>query len=102
MFSALARRMLGPEYARLLYRLIAENAWQYRYHYAVALILMFIVSGMFAAVALLMRDVFNDVFIAEDPQALQWLAWVLAARTKQLEVNFLAYSGRKLLTASYD
>ena len=79
MFSALARRMLGPEYARLLYRLIAENAWQYRYHYAVALILMFIVSGMFAAVALLLRDVFNEGFIAQDPDALNWLAWVVLA-----------------------
>ena len=24
-----------------------------------------------------MRDVFNDVFIAEDPAALSWLAWVV-------------------------
>ncbi len=74
MVGALLRRVLGPEQARLLYRLLVENAWPYRWHYGVALVLMLIVSGMFAAVALLMKDVFNEVFIAQDPAALQWLS----------------------------
>jgi len=74
MFAAIARRILGAETATLLYRLIVENAWPFRYRYLAALILMLVVSGMFAAVALLMRDVFNDVFISEDPEALKWLA----------------------------
>lgn len=77
MFGALARRVLGEHYARLLYRLILENAWPYRYQYALALFLMFTVSAMFAAVALLMKDVFNDVFLAENPDALRWLALVI-------------------------
>ena len=79
MFGALLRRILGPDMARLLHRLIIETAWPYRWQYAVALVMMLIVSGMFAAVALLMRDVFNDVFIAQDPAALRWLAWVVLA-----------------------
>lgn len=79
MFTGLARRLLGREYAVLLHRLVIETAWPYRYHYLAALVLMLVVSGMFAAVALLMRDVFNDVFIAADPDALAWLAWVVLA-----------------------
>ena len=77
MIGGLFRRVLGEDYARLLYRLIAENAWQHRWQYALAIVLMFIVSGMFAAVALLMEDVFNDIFLAENPEALQWLAWLI-------------------------
>ena len=77
MISALARRLFGAEYARLLYRLLAENAWPYRYHYAAALVLMGVVSAMFAGVALMMRDVFNDVFVSQNPDALRWLAIVL-------------------------
>ena len=77
MLAKLARRILGDQIAAVLYRLIVETAWPFRWHYAAALLLMMIVSGMFAAVALLMRDVFNDVFIAEDPAALSWLAWVV-------------------------
>ncbi|MFK7944105.1 MAG: ABC transporter ATP-binding protein [Paracoccaceae bacterium] len=77
MISAIARRVIGAEYASLLYRLMAENAWPFRWHYAAALLLMAISSAMFAAVALLMKDVFNDVFIAQDPGALRWLAGVI-------------------------
>ena len=77
MIGALARRILGPDYARLLYRLIAENAWQYRYQYLVALILMLVTSGMFAAVALLLRDVITEVNVATNPGTLQWLAWLV-------------------------
>jgi len=77
MFATIARKILGRESARLLYRLIIETAWPHRYHYAAAFVLMGVVSGMFAAVALLMRDVFNEVFIARDPAALNWLAWLV-------------------------
>jgi len=77
MIASIFRRILGAEQARLLHRLIIETAWPYRFQYLAALILMLIVSAMFAAVALLMKDVFNDVFIAEDPEALRWLAWVV-------------------------
>ena len=79
MLAALARRILGADMATLLYRLIVETAWPFRYQYLLALILMLIVSAMFAAIALLMRDVFNDVFIAQDPAALRWLAWLVLA-----------------------
>ena len=77
MLAVIAKRILGEQTATLLYRLIVETAWPFRWHYAVALVLMLIVSAMFAAVALLMRDVFNEVFIAADPVALKWLAWVI-------------------------
>ncbi len=77
MFRSLLSRILGQDQADLIYRLIIETAWPFRWHYAAALVLMLIVSAMFAAVALLMKDVFNDVFIAEDPAALSWLAWVV-------------------------
>lgn len=79
MIGGLARRILGEDYARLLYRLIVEHGWPLRWWYAAALLLMMTSSAMFAAVALMMKDVFNDVFIAEDPAALQWLAGVLLA-----------------------
>ena len=79
MIASLMRRILGEDYARLLYRLLAENAWPLRWQYGLALLLMAISSAMFAAVALLMKDVFNDVFIAEDPAALRWLAGVILA-----------------------
>jgi ATP-binding cassette, subfamily B, bacterial MsbA len=77
--ASIARRTLGPENARLLYRLVIESGWPHRWRYALAGVLMLSVSGMFAAVALLMRDAFNEVFIAEDPGALRWLAGVVLA-----------------------
>ena len=75
--ARIARRLLGEEFSRLLYRLLSENAWPYRWHYAAAMLLMTISSAMFAAVALLMKDVFTEGFIAKDPAALQWLAGVI-------------------------
>lgn len=77
LLSLLFERLLGPKMAGLLRRLIIETAWPFRYLYAAALVLMAITAGMFAAVALLMRDVFNEVFIAQDPDALRWIAWLL-------------------------
>ncbi len=77
--SGIAKRALGPENARLLYRLVIESAWPHRWNYVLAGVLMLVVSGMFAAIALLMRDVFNEVFIAGDPGALRWLAGVVLA-----------------------
>ena len=74
MIGRILRRILGERTAEILYRLIGETAWPFRYHYALAFVLMAIVSGMFAAVALLMRDVFNEIFIAQDPEALRWIA----------------------------
>ncbi|MEM7059597.1 MAG: ABC transporter ATP-binding protein [Pseudomonadota bacterium] len=70
-------KMLGEKMAEHLRRLIVETAWPFRYQYLLALILMGITSAMFAAVALLMRDVFNEIFIAQDPEALQWIALVV-------------------------
>lgn len=77
LLSRLFSRLLGPKMANILSRLIVETAWPFRYHYAAALVLMGITAGMFAAVALLMRDVFNEVFIAQDPNALRWIAWLV-------------------------
>ncbi|MEM6660748.1 MAG: ABC transporter ATP-binding protein [Pseudomonadota bacterium] len=71
--------MLGEKMAGHLRRLIVETAWPFRYRYALALVLMGITAGMFAVVALLMRDVFNEVFIAEDPEALRWIALIVFA-----------------------
>lgn len=79
MIGALARRVLGEDYARLLYRLVIENAWPYRWQYALALVLMLIVSAMFAAVAFLLRDIVNEAFIDKNPSALSWLAWLILA-----------------------
>lgn len=77
--SSVAKRALGAENARLLHRLVIESGWPHRWSYALAGALMLVVSLMFASIALLMRDVFNEVFIAEDPGALRWLAGVVLA-----------------------
>lgn len=74
MITSIVHRLIGPDQARLLYRLIIETAWPFRWHYAVALVLMLIVSAMYAAIFMLMEDVFNDAFIEKSPEALQWLA----------------------------
>ncbi|MEM0989483.1 MAG: ABC transporter ATP-binding protein [Pseudomonadota bacterium] len=96
MFGALARRILGEDQARLLYRLLIESAWPHRWRYAVAFALMIIVSAMFAAVALLMKDVFNEVFIAQDPGALTWLAGVVLVI---FTVRGLAMYGQNVILA---
>lgn len=96
MLATILRKILGTQSATLLYRLIVETAWPFRYRYAIALVLMLVVSAMFAAVALLMRDVFNDVFISEDPKALQWLACLVLAI---FTIRGLAMYGQSVILA---
>ena len=77
LLSRLVVMILGKQMAIDLRRLIVDTAWPFRWHYGLALVLMGITAGMFATIALLMRDVFNEVFIAQDPDALKWIAWVV-------------------------
>ena len=77
MIRILLRRGLGARGADLVTRLLRDHAWPYRWHYGAAFVLMAIVSAMFAAVALLMKDVFNEAFINADPAALNWVALLI-------------------------
>ena len=77
MIRRIFERILGPRDARLLGRLLGESAWRHRWGYAAAGALMLVVSSMAWAIAMLMSDVFNEVFIAGDPGALRWLAGIV-------------------------
>jgi ATP-binding cassette subfamily B protein len=60
--TKIARLAFGTKRATLLYRLISETAWQYRWHYAAAIALMIIVAGAAAGVALTVEKVTEEVF----------------------------------------
>jgi len=74
----LARKLAGRQRAGLLFRLISENAWEYRRSYAIALALMVLVAATGGAVALVMESVMDDVFIERRPGMVAVIAaWVL-------------------------
>jgi len=78
MLSDLAGKLFGPRRAGLLFRLVSENAWQYRWGYALALVLMALVAATSGAVALVMESVMDDVFIDRRPGIVVVIAlWVL-------------------------
>ena len=75
----LARKLVGRQRAGLLFRLVSENAWVHRRTYAVALVLMALVAATGGAVALVMENVMDDVFIERRPGMVAVIAgWVLA------------------------
>ena len=74
LFSSLGRALFGADLNRLISRLVAENAWEHRWRYAAALILMAIIAAMGGAVAFIIKDVINDVFIAQKSEQLRLVA----------------------------
>ena len=74
----LAHKLVGRQRAGLLYRLVSENAWAHRRAYALALVLMALVAATGGAVALIMENVMDDVFIERRPGMVAVIAaWVL-------------------------
>ncbi|HUS55656.1 MAG TPA: ABC transporter ATP-binding protein [Thermohalobaculum sp.] len=74
----LAAQLTGRQRASFLFRLISENAWQHRWGYAVALVLMALVAVTGGAVALVMESVLDDVFIERRPGMVPVIAaWVV-------------------------
>ncbi len=77
--ARLARKLVGRQRAGLLFRLVSENAWTHRRSYAIALVLMALVAATGGAVALVMENVMDDVFIERRPGMVAVIAaWVLA------------------------
>ena len=75
----LAGKLFGRKRAGLLFRLVSENAWAHRRTYAIALVLMALVAATGGAVALIMENVMDDVFIERRPGMVAVIAaWVLA------------------------
>ncbi|MCL5777637.1 ABC transporter ATP-binding protein/permease [Limibaculum sp. FT325] len=79
MLAALLDRVLGPGSTRLIARLIAETAWAHRRGYALALGLMAVTGAMGAAIALLMEDVMQDVFVERRAETVPAIAAVVLA-----------------------
>ncbi|TFG88175.1 MAG: ABC transporter ATP-binding protein [Hyphomicrobiales bacterium] len=74
----IAAKLTGRQRAGLLFRLISENAWQYRRSYAVVLVLMALVAATGGAAALIMESVMDDVFIQRRAGMVAVIAaWVL-------------------------
>ena len=73
-----ARKLVGQRRAGSLFRLIRENAWVHRRGYAMALGLMALVAATGGAVALVVENVMDDVFIARRSDMVPVIAgWVL-------------------------
>jgi subfamily B ATP-binding cassette protein MsbA len=64
---------------KLIWRLITDHGRKFAPRYAVAFIFMFIVAGMTALSAWLMKDVVNLIFVDKDADALVWLPAVVIA-----------------------
>ncbi len=96
MLTAIADRLLGPDLARLLVRLIRETAWEHRWRYARALVLMLVVAGMGAATAFIVKDVINEVFIEKRPEAMSLIAATVLAI---FSIRGLAMYGQTVILA---
>ncbi|MEL6477396.1 MAG: ABC transporter ATP-binding protein [Pseudomonadota bacterium] len=66
-----------PKDLALLWRLIAENGWAHRWGYGAALLLMMIVSGMTAAVALITGPMFETLFQENSLEPFQRIAGLI-------------------------
>ncbi len=79
-----ARRALGDKRSALLVRLVSENAWTYRWHYAAAVLMMLLVAGTASAIALMIEQVTDEVFFERRaeyvPVVAGWVAVVFIAR----------------------
>jgi ATP-binding cassette subfamily B protein len=77
MLSEFAGKIFGRQRAGLLFRLVRESAWEHRRGYALALVLMALVAASSAAVALVMEDIMDEVFVARRPGMVGVIAaWV--------------------------
>ena len=71
---ALIDKLIDPEDRTLYRRIIMENAAQHWRGYAVAMGLLLLVSGSTAAMAWIMRDVINGLFVEKDLAAIRMIA----------------------------
>lgn len=70
---------LGRDRGALLLRLIAENAWEHRWGYAAAMVLMATVAAMGGAVALVVERVTDEVFFEQRLESLTPVAVTVMA-----------------------
>lgn len=77
MFSKIAQKLAGNEQLVLIKRVFADNFWQYRYKYALAIFYMSIGAAATGALAFLMRDVVNTVLRGTDEVAIYMLGMVI-------------------------
>ncbi|MEM9098630.1 MAG: ABC transporter transmembrane domain-containing protein [Pseudomonadota bacterium] len=67
-----------PERTRTLYRrLLLDGAREHWVGYAVGIGLLFIVSGATAAMAYIMKDVINELFVERRQEMIQWIAFLV-------------------------
>ncbi|HET7410344.1 MAG TPA: ABC transporter ATP-binding protein [Paracoccaceae bacterium] len=101
--TKVARLVFGTRRAALLYRLISESAWQYRWRYAAAIVLMIIVAGAAAGVALTIEVVTEQVFVERRPEFVVliavWIALIFIVRGLAMfgQVALLARVGNRIV-----
>lgn len=79
MFKKFWSKLNKNEQIALIKRVFADNFWEYRYRYALALVFMAIAAGLTGASAYLMRDVVNTVLRGTDKAAVIQLGLVVMA-----------------------
>ncbi|HLS18479.1 MAG TPA: ABC transporter ATP-binding protein, partial [Paracoccaceae bacterium] len=107
MLGKLARKLanlaLGPHHAELLYRLIVENAWQFRWHYLAAVILMSVIAAAAAGIALTIEFATDRVFVEQQPEFVVlvaiWIALIFIARGAAMfgQTAILARVGNRIV-----
>lgn len=99
----LANLALGQHHAELLYRLAAENAWQYRWHYLAAVILMSVIAAAAAGIALTIEFATDRVFVEQQPEFVVlvaiWIALIFIARGAAMfgQTAILARVGNRIV-----
>ncbi|MEM9147921.1 MAG: ABC transporter ATP-binding protein [Pseudomonadota bacterium] len=76
--GALIDRAVDPARSGLLWRLVADTAWEHRRAYAAALALMAVVAAMGGAIALTVETVTDEVFFSQRAEVLPLVAGAVA------------------------
>jgi ATP-binding cassette subfamily B protein len=88
--------LLGEDARAIIPRLVATDGRRHAKSYALAFVFMFIVAGGTAGAAYLMRDVINDIFVAQNRSAI----WVIGGTLLVLyTVKGLAAYGQAITLA---
>lgn len=99
----IANLALGQNNAGLLYRLIIENAWQFRWHYLAAVILMSVIAAAAAGIALTIEFATDRVFVDQKPEFVVlvaiWIALIFIARGAAMfgQMAILARVGNRIV-----
>ena len=74
---ALMNKLIDPEDRAMYRRIVMENASQHWRGYAISMVLLLMVSGSTAAMAWIMRDVINGLFVDKDLGAIRLIAMMV-------------------------